>query len=347
VSQPEASTQPMKIGRRSKWLSIVGLLISGLFVALSLRKVDLDALGASIGSARIVPLCLTQLVKALAMLMMALRTRVILQGLTPLSVGPIFRGHLQAFAANAILPFRLGELYRVHYMAVRGEISHAASLAAAGLERLCDMLCLLILFLAAMPALDQTRMGTVYVLAGALALGCVVALWVARHPERFVVLVSLLSRLGGRRVGGYLTGVASQFARGLTGLSSARAIIGVFALSFCYWGVSSLSLSLVLSSLQIEVPYTATLVVLGFVAFGTAIPSSPAFVGTYHFFAASALATVFDVGATEAASFAVLSHFVAFVPFALVGGIMLTRDLQIFRSLARAAQAVSMRPAAP
>lgn len=62
----------------------------------------------------------------------------------------------------------------------------------------------------------------------------------------------------------------------------------------------------------------ASLVVLVTVSIGIMIPSSPGFVGTYHWFCMISLA-LFHVPESQALSFAVVSHLVNFIPATLVG----------------------------
>ena len=63
---------------------------------------------------------------------------------------------------------------------------------------------------------------------------------------------------------------------------------------------------------------SADRLVAGATALGTALPSSPAFVGTYHYFSALGISFL-GVDDSVAASFALVAHAVAFVPFTLVG----------------------------
>ena len=70
--------------------------------------------------------------------------------------------------------------------------------------------------------------------------------------------------------------------------------------------------------------------VLVFLGFGAAIPSSPGYIGTYDYFAMRGLA-LFGVPTPVAASFALVGHVVALVPVSAVALAML---LPTFRELA-------------
>jgi hypothetical protein len=68
------------------------------------------------------------------------------------------------------------------------------------------------------------------------------------------------------------------------------------------------------------------IVVIVFVAFGTMLPSSPGFVGTYHYFATAALVFM-GIAEESAAAFATLAHLMAIVPFTLIALPFLMPDL--------------------
>jgi hypothetical protein len=66
-------------------------------------------------------------------------------------------------------------------------------------------------------------------------------------------------------------------------------------------------------------------VVAVFTAFATVIPSSPGFVGTYHFFVKTAIG-FFGVASATATSFAIVGHAAAMLPFTLIGILILLGD---------------------
>jgi uncharacterized membrane protein YbhN (UPF0104 family) len=89
------------------------------------------------------------------------------------------------------------------------------------------------------------------------------------------------------------------------------------------------SLRIVMAAFGLELPFYAPAVVLAVTALGTALPSSPAFVGTYHYFSALGI-SVLGVEEATAASFALVAHAVAFVPFTLVGLAVFAGSLRVW-----------------
>lgn len=65
-------------------------------------------------------------------------------------------------------------------------------------------------------------------------------------------------------------------------------------------------------------PWWGPGLILSLTALGTALPSSPGFVGTYHYFSALGVSTL-GADPTTAASFALVAHAMAVAPYTVVG----------------------------
>ena len=90
------------------------------------------------------------------------------------------------------------------------------------------------------------------------------------------------------------------------------------ALSLGAWIVWAGAAWLVADALGIDLLLWQTVFVTGLVNLGTAVPSSPGFVGTYQWLCVSALG-LFGVGASEAFAYSLLLQAAWFVPTTIVG----------------------------
>lgn len=132
-------------------LSIIGgFLVSGLLLYLALRNMDFSKLAGIYARVDPVYLLPFTLVMAVDMLMRGARWRLLLKPSNPeVSLLDTFRLETAGLALNNILPMRLGELARATFAAGRFKIPLVTVLATILVERLVDIVVLLLLFAAA------------------------------------------------------------------------------------------------------------------------------------------------------------------------------------------------------
>jgi uncharacterized membrane protein YbhN (UPF0104 family) len=80
----------------------------------------------------------------------------------------------------------------------------------------------------------------------------------------------------------------------------------------------------VAESIGIRLSLPEVLFTTGLLGLGSAVPSAPGFIGTYHWIAASAVG-LFGVGGADALAFAVLLHAAWFIPTTIAGSILMVR----------------------
>ncbi len=98
-----------------------------------------------------------------------------------------------------------------------------------------------------------------------------------------------------------------------------RAFVAIaLVLSVAAWLLWAVGLWLVADALGIDLALWQAAFMTGLVNLGTAVPSSPGFVGTYQWLCVSGLG-LFDVGASQAFAFSLVLQAAWFVPTTLVG----------------------------
>ena len=297
---------------------LVGLAVSSIFIYLLLGKLDIRQVVTEIRRVRVGILLLTIPCGLLGFLAMASRSAVLLQPIAALPLPTLFKSVMVSFAGNNVLPFRMGELLRVDYLARRGRVSHSACLAVLTVERLLDVACLVILFFALVTQVISLPSAPSLALLAVVVSVALAALTVmARRPDVFLELLGWGIGWTGERASGWIVGQARRFTDGLSSLGSIRRVLWAAFFSACYWAAMMLGVRIVLWAFAIEVPWFAPAVVLVFGAFGAMLPSTPAFIGTFHYFSSLALTTL-GVDATRAASFAIVQHAMGVVPLTLL-----------------------------
>jgi uncharacterized membrane protein YbhN (UPF0104 family) len=116
--------------------------------------------------------------------------------------------------------------------------------------------------------------------------------------------------------------IVERFVSGLVPLKRFGDYIAVVVLSIAIWACYAMVFYWCLDAFGFRetyrVPWSASLVLLVTTMLRVAVPSSPGYVGTYHYLCQIAL-TAFAVPRGPALSFAVVAHGVNFLPVLFVG----------------------------
>jgi uncharacterized protein (TIRG00374 family) len=211
------------------------------------------------------------------------------------TTGQAFWAYSVGFAANNVLPFRLGEAARVVVLSMRGQLPIVEVAAAAGLERLLDMgvlalmLGLLAPSVARVPGLGGGA-AFVVVLVG-IALAVIVALVRFRDPARRLF----------ERATSWLP-VAQRHAaverwnelvRGLAVLLEPRIGVPAAAGAVLVWILTVLLQWLVLRAFQPAAGAADAAFMVVAVSLAIALPAAPGFIGVYHWAGQQSLLAAF------------------------------------------------------
>lgn len=305
---------------KERFVMGLGLILSAVLAFYFLRRVDLGQLGATLVSVNLWILSICLVTRGAVFALSALRSMVFLRPLRRYRFSECFTAWLAGDVTNNIFPFRLGELVRIDLLARTGGLSRSSTLAVVALERLLDLVSLLILFAMAVPllAIDLSGDRRLAWGLGAVVGALLLIAWLITEPSRFPRLVMFVSRPFKPRVQAWLFQNAQRFVNGFSALRSSRAIVEAAAITLLMRLVGMLSIQCWLWAFGIDLPVYAPLIVVVFLSVGTMVPSSPGFIGTYHVACAYAL-EVMGVEPAIAASVAIAGHFMATVPWTIIG----------------------------
>ena len=219
--------------------------------------------------------------------------------------------------ANNVLPGRVGDLLRAHWLSRRTGTPRSRTLATVVVDRACDVFVLLALLIATYPFTPRrTWIDRVYVaslvVTAILAAGLVATRLYVAHRARDGRTLPLSVRLSwpGRQLSGLIRGTAAVVGPG--------DLAAAVALSAAAWVLWAAGLWLVADALGIDLALWQAAFMTGLVNLGTAVPSSPGFVGTYQWLCVSGLG-LFDIGASQAFAFSLVLQAAWFVPTTAAG----------------------------
>jgi len=322
------------LGSVGRWIFLgLGVSLSAALLVLAFRDVELRSLGDAIAGVEPWVFAVFPLVQLANFCIPALRSRILFAPVRPISFRRQLRSVVLGFAVNTVIPFRAGDVARVGYLARHGDLPASTCLAVIAVERLLDLIGLLVILVAVVPLVAvelplPASVSLIVAVASAAIGGAVLA---ARRPEIFIGASRAVAGLLGRRVRQFVERRAETFAQGLAGLRSVGALAAVLALTLLFWAVAALWFQTWIWAFGFDLPWYAPVVLVIGVSFGIAVPSTPGNVGTYHFFAMKTLQFL-GVARAPAAGFAVVVHAMTILPFMVVATPFLFRDYLELRS---------------
>lgn len=279
------------MNRAFDWKSWLGLFISAAFIYLALSLVDLHRLWEIMRTAALPALLAAALVVLLQYPVRAFRWGILLEPVGSTA----FRGRLLAtlvgFAANCLLPARLGEFIRANFLGNSEGLSGSSALGTVVVERLFDGLTLLAILATGLlvttfppgyQALETgLRVASLFLLTAYILLIFLLAgfKWKARTCLKIIHRVLFFVP---ERFRAAITEAAWNFSLGIVLLKGAWGWISAVFYSCAVWLLALLQVKLIAVSLGIALPPTGTFIILAVTSIGVMIPSSPGFVGTFH-----------------------------------------------------------------
>jgi glycosyltransferase 2 family protein len=313
---------------RSSTRTIVVLGVAVVLVALFLRNVDFWRVMGEIARARPEWLVFSVLTMFVNLAIRAYRWQYLLDPIGKVRFGSAFRATAVGFAASTVLPARAGEVIRPYFLARNEQMSATGAFATIILERLLDIVAVLVLLASYVfifdPGLERTNptavawLKWIAALAAGAALAALVLLFVlagdperlGRATERLARIVPSFARLIAR--------VAEKFARGLGAIRSPRRLAVALAWSFPLWLSIAAGIWAVAVAFQLAVSFTGSFLVIALLVLGVAVPT-PGAVGGFHAAFRYGATAFFGAPDDAAVGAAIVLHILSIGPSLLLG----------------------------
>lgn len=304
----------------------IGLAVSLFFGYYSVRGVELGLVRDALADSAYGWLVPSLGALCLGVFLRALRWRFVFAPESRPGTGAALSSLLIGYFFNNALPVRAGEAARVVALNQRAGTSRAETVGTIVLERVLDVMSLLVILFVTAPFLPElTWMSRAATFAAVVAVGLIAATVVLARfgdcPARAVLRP--LSRIRGislehtERAGRNLT-------LGFAAMRDIRLALTAFVLTSASWLVLALSAWLLFFAFDLDLGFRAALLVVVATNLAQIIPSSAAAVGVFEAATQVALRP-FDVDDAVSLSYALLLHAVNFFPFLIVGYVVLHR----------------------
>lgn len=281
------------------------------------------------------PLIVAMLVTPAHVLIRSHRWVLMIAPLGRLRVRDSYSLQMVGYLANTVLPFRIGEVIRAVLLGRRINIAKSTALATVVLERVIDIICLLVVTVVVgflFPFPQSVKQGAVIIGVGSVMLIAGI-FYLAFSTEPFGGVIGRAFSLLPRKISEKVRRLTVQFADGFSMLRASHRTLPVIFESLFLWLMYGLQVFLVFVAFDFQnvYPQIATSPVLaGFVilvisAAGLSLPSAPGGVGTFH--AANIFAlSLFGVSTGPAAGFAAVIHIVTVLFYVVIGIPFLWRE---------------------
>ena len=303
------------------WL---GLVVTVVFAYLAVRGVDWGRARAALRSSD--PWWLVPAFAALAVAvpLRAIRWRYLFAPETRPPLGATTRALLVGYFFNNVLPARAGEAARVVALHRSSDTSRAELAATVVVERVFDVLSLVVLLFVASPWLPNVSWATsAAILAGILGAGCVlvvagVAVWGERPFRLLLRPLAFLPFLAEERLGR----AALHLTHGLAAVRRPRLFLAAAVWTTLSWLGLALSTWFVLRAFHLGLSPLAGLLTVIAINLALILPSSPAAVGVFEAATLVAL-SAYGVSTSEALPVALVLHLLNLVPYLGAGAVVL------------------------
>ena len=318
--------------KSSRVLLILSFPLAALFLYLAFRKVDWRQVWAAISHCRPQFIAASMAVSATSYFLRGLRWRVLLNTQEKLPVMPVFWANCACYFGNNVLPARAGELIRTAMVSSRSQLSKMFVLTTALSERVMDLIVLVtsgtvvIRFVQNKPGWLAKISGPLLGLAIAAAILLISVPLFEKPAERLLAKMHLPERAVTR-----LDHTIEHIASGVRAFHDPSTFAVFFALTICIWGCDAYAAKILAPALGLHLSFATALLLLVGLGLGSALPSTPGYIGIYQFVAVTVLMP-FHFTRADAIAYILVAQAGGLVVTGVLGSIGLLQ----YRNLAKA-----------
>ncbi len=309
---------------------ITGLILAGGLIYLFFHNVSWIKLGRHFGKIKWDFALYSFVFVLLNLFIRVHRWKYLLKPVGKTSFPNLFSSTLAGYAVTFFIPGRLGEIVRPYLLSRDEDISGSSALATVFVERILDLLTLfgfLFVFLTFSGIVENTKYAHTFKMGGMIALAiCLFTLFImvlAIYSEKTIVktLDFIISPLP-ERIQKSIRQFFSSFIEGFGVLKSLKNLFAVISESILLWLVIGGYLYFALMGFDMNISFFDMFLLVPLTAAGIALPT-PGGIGGFHELLKFGLVTFYTVEVEKAVASAIVTHAIAWIPMALIGGFYL------------------------
>ncbi len=348
----------MKFSKKNILL-VVSILASVVCTWLFTRNIEWALLKDALWGANYWFIVPTLILTLAVYVVRAIRWRGLLSHIKVISIINLLSVTSIGFMANNIFPARVGEVLRPFILTKKEDIKFSTSFATVIVERIFDMLGLIIftiVVIALLPYPSSPHQALAYVStsqAGAInesiihslkkwtevfaAVGVftIISLFfVVIKPDFFKKILSRCCFFLPHKIKDKVLGLYESFVYGLKILEDKTQAVWILALSLFIWVLGGAEIYLLGFSFHMHLPFAGACLVAVCLALAVALPQAPGFIGVFHIAVLKSL-HIFGIETTAAQSYAIVLWAISIFPSTLMGFFFLWREGIAFREVVK------------
>jgi len=281
----DPTPSPAPASSRSNLLHLaIALALAGVLLYYSLRGIDWHQVWSTLATTQLNYIGFMLIVTTTSLFLRAVRWRVLLQAGGPVSIATAFWATCAGYFGNNYLPARAGELVRTMMVDAEAGLGRTFVLTTALSERIVDAITLVLISSLVLLTLP-VRPGWYATAAKPFAIvGICGVLGIAILPRLERFWHYLLDRAPvPERFRGKLKHILEQILFGLRAFHDWRRLAAFLSLTAVIWFMDAIGFILAARSLNLILTVPMTYLLMTGLGLGSALPSTPGYVGIYQF----------------------------------------------------------------
>ncbi|MFL3004772.1 MAG: lysylphosphatidylglycerol synthase transmembrane domain-containing protein [Candidatus Neomarinimicrobiota bacterium] len=304
----------------NKYLKLLLALIAsitGLYFAFSGQ--DFESLRYSVSNVNINKVCIAIVLLISSCIPRALRWKLLVEPFESMSFYHVFSATMIGYFGNGILFFRLGEFLKAFALAKEYKITVSQAFGTVVVERILDLLMVLLIFLIVIPSfpLNDEKIKIALLFSSSIVV-FIIAIIIIVYKLDFVERISQF-RIFRTRYGKKTISPIQKLFEGVVAIFKNKNIFMIIFLSLFIWSIYFYIGVIVLDACKISLGYFEVGALTVISSFIIGIPSLPGAAGTLHSGVRYALEGVFQISAPKALSYAIISHAISYFPLLVIG----------------------------
>lgn len=300
-------------------VSAIAILLAAIMLYFSLRGIQWEQVWRLIFRASPAYLGALGSLITTGLILRSLRWRVLLRARGEVGVATAFWATCAGYFGNNFLPARAGELARTLLISSRCGMNSAYVLTTALMERMADAIALVVISAVALWTLPAppdwlakaSRPFGIAAVCGLLGIAILPRLERFGHMavERLPLPTALREKL---------TGLVEHIFDGLRSFHNAPRLLTFLAMTIVIWCIDATGTVVGAKALGVVIPIPVAFLLIAGLGLGSALPSTPGYVGIYQFVAVSVLVP-FGLTRTEAVAYILFAQAVSYIVIGIWG----------------------------
>lgn len=296
---------------------ILPLLLSILFISYALEDFNYTLFIDSLKNANYLFIISSVLLLIIIIFLRSLRWKLLFT--KQLQINDLYQSQLIGYMGNNIFPLRLGELLKAFFLEKKSKISKYEVIGTVILERVLDLIGLIILFLillnfSIIELVSSSSIKVIYFLLIFASLS--------------IILSFNLNKIKNFKFKNRLFQIVNDIISGFSTINKSNFLLSIFY-TILIWLSYIIVVYLVQKSMYLNLSFIQCILLLFLSSLILMIPSMPGNIGTFE---GSVVYTLLLFGIKDDFGFAFILHAVSFIPYTLLGLFYLIKERYIFKN---------------